>query len=454
MISSRAGSSPDDAPQMKSKFMPQSFRFWSTIMVVLCFLLGVVIYGGGRYAFGVFMKPLAESTGWSRTEISLAATINLIVYGISSPVLGWMLDRFGARKVMIIGSSMLAASLCLMYWATNLLLFYFLYGVVGACGANAAGRISQATIVANWFVKRRGMMLGVTAISVGLGTAIMAPIVRWFLDAYGWQNAFVAMGIIVIVFVLLPIVLFVKGQGKPEDRGFAPDGEPLPQPMAIASLPAANPQFSADDWTLGEVLRSKEFWAISIAMAFCYAGDYIVLLHGPADFEDRGHSGATAALILSAATLSSCVGRVAFGWLSDHASLKLGFVLMFGTQLLATPLLLMGNNIEILYAFAIVWGAGYGGASVLVPYALAAYYGRSSFGSVYGWATLCTVSFAALGGAVGGMIHDATKSYQLAWILCAALWLIAIVMILVWGDRPQKSMGSESIEKINGVRVD
>lgn len=422
-------------------------------MVVICFVLGVLVYGGGRYSFGIFMKPLAETMGWSRTEISFAVTLHLLCYGVSSPLIGWMLDTMGARKVMIAGGLLMAASMCAMYFANSLWMFYFLYGILSAIGANAVGRISQASIVANWFVKRRGLMMGITAISIGLGTSIMAPVVRLFLDTYGWQQAFVAMGLMMFVLVVLPIVFFVKGHGRPEDRGFGPDGVPLTQaqPSSLSDSdnnnpPALSPAVS-NDWKLAEVLCSKSFWAITIAVGICFMADYVVLLHGPAAFEDRGHSGATAAFLLSMVTLASCFGRFGFGWLADRIDLKLGFVLMFGIQILAMPLVILDSGIYMLYAFALVWGIGYGGASVYLPYALAEYFGRSNFSSVYGWSLMIISFCGSLGGVVGGMVYDTYKSYDFAWIGCAIVWALALLIVLLFGGKPKPRMENTGLSE-------
>lgn len=421
--------------------MARSFRFYSTMMVAICLLLGIVVYGGGRYSFGVFMKPLAETMGWTRTEISLAVTINLVCYGIFSPVIGWLFDTIGARKVMISGGAILMLSLCAMYFAHNLWLFYLLYGVLSALGANAVGRISQATIVANWFVKRRGFMMGVTAVSVGLGTAIMAPVVRAILDAFGWQTAFLVVGVMVGFLVLLPIILFVKGQGRPEDRGFGPDGVPLEQAQApSATGKGAKAPVNDADWSAGEALRSRAFWAITISMGLSYLADYIVLLHGPASFEDRGFSGTTAAFLLSMATLASCIGRLGFGWLADNVDMKIGFTLFFGFQLIATPFMILGDSIYMLYAFAFIWGIGYGGAAVYKPYAFSVYFGRSSFSTIYGVATMMTVFFGAAGSTLGGVIYDTQKSYDAAWYFCGAIWAIAIVMMWMLGGKPERKI--------------
>jgi MFS family permease len=423
--------------------MQKGFRLWSTVMVIICFILGIVVYGGGRYSFGVFLRPMSEAMAWSRTEVSLAMTINLLCYGFSSPIIGWLLDKIGARRVMLTGAILMSASLCAMYFVSNLYLFYFLYGVLSAMGANAVGRISQATIVANWFIKRRGLVMGITAISIGLGTAVMAPLVRYTLDNFGWQQAYVAIGLLMFALVVVPIALFVKGQGRPEDRGFSPDGIPLANVPQSTDAPGS--AVTASDWSSGQALRSKAFWAITIATGLSYMADYVVLMHGPAFIEDEGYTGSTAAIFLSVATLSSCFGRVLFGWLADIISLKLGFSIMFGLQLIACPLILMDGSIYSLYLFAVIWGIGYSGAAIYQPYAMAAYFGRKSFSTIYGWTTMVAVFCGSIGGILGGYIHDTVNSYQPAWMLCALLWALGIVIVVCFakntplGPPPQHS---------------
>ena len=116
------------------------FRFWGGIMVALCFLTGLVAYGGGRYSFGVFMKPMTEALGWSRTQMSLGATINLLCYAIASPIIGRMLDTQGIKLTILVGAAIGGLGLSGMYFCDSLWMFYLLYGVVVALGVNMVGR--------------------------------------------------------------------------------------------------------------------------------------------------------------------------------------------------------------------------------------------------------------------------------------------------------------------------
>lgn len=414
-------------------------------MVGICFLTGIVAYGGGRYSFGVFMKPMTEALGWSRTQMSLGATINLIVYAVASPLVGRMLDTVGVKVTMLVGATIVGVALCAMYFCDTLWMFYLLYGVAAAVGVNMAGRIAQATIVANWFVAQRGLMLGITAVSIGLGTTVMAPAANAVLHGIGWQEAFLFLGAVFFLLAFLPVALLVKGKGWPEERGFGPDGVPLEARSARKDPSAAARADAAHDWTVGEAFRTAALWGIFIAMGLSYMADYIVLFHGVACFEDRGLSPGTAASMLAIATLVSCVGRLGFGWLADRLDIRACMALMFGFQIAAAPFIIAGgSNVGMLYAFAAVWGIGYGGLAPLLPAIAGQYFGRRNFGSIYGWVTMATIFGGAIGSTLGGWIYDTQGNYDLAWYACIGMWVVACMTVYILARKPKRKLAAES----------
>ncbi len=408
-------------------------------MVGICFVTGIVAYGGGRYSFGVFMKPMTEELGWSRTQMSLGATINLVCYALASPLVGRMMDTVGVKVTMILGAMLVGAGLCAMYFTSSLWMFYLLYGVAAAIGVNMVGRIAQATIVANWFVAQRGLMLGITALSIGLGTTVMAPAASALLHGFGWQVAFLSLGGMILLVVLLPVALLVKGRGRPEDRGFGPDGVPASESVTPMGRQEASKSGMAHDWTVGEAFRTVALWGIFIAMGLSYMADYIVLFHGVACFEDRGLSSVTAASILAIAALVSCVGRLGFGWLADRFDLRGCMALMFGLQIAASPFIIMGgSNLGMLYVFAAIWGVGYGALATLMPAVSVQYFGRRYFGSIYGWITMATVFGGAIGSTFGGWIYDTQGNYDLAWYASIAMWVVALIIVYAFVRKPRR----------------
>lgn len=413
-------------------------------MVGICFITGIIAYGGGRYSFGVFMKPMSEALGWTRTEMSLGATINLITYAVASPFIGRMMDTLGIKVAMLAGTAIAGLGLCAMYFVNSLWMFYLLYGVAAALGVNMVGRIAQATIVANWFVARRGLMLGITALSIGLGTAVMAPAANAVLHGVGWQMAFLFLGGTFFVFVFLPVALLIKGKGRPEDRGFGPDGLPLDVAGVYGALGRQRID-SLDDWSVAEALRTVALWGIFLAMGLSYMADYVVLFHGVASFEDRGVSPATAASILSVATLVSCVGRLGFGWLADRLDVRMCMALMFGIQIVSAPLIIWGGtSVLMLYSFGAVWGIGYGALATLMPAISSQYFGRRNFGAIYGWITMATVLGGAVGSTFGGWVYDTRGSYDMAWYACIGMWAVALVIVYAMGRRPERKPAGAS----------
>ena len=413
-------------------------------MVAICFLTGIIAYGGGRYSFGVFMKPMTEALGWSRTQMSLGATINLACYATVSPLVGRMLDTVGIRATMLAGATIGTLGLGAMYFCDSLWTFYLLYGVAAAVGVNMVGRIAQATMITNWFLSRRGLMLGITALSIGLGTTVMAPAANVLLHGIGWQPAFLFLGGMFFVAIFLPVALLVKGTGHPDERGFGLDGAPLETRTARAARIAAASVSPVEDWTVGEAFRTKALWGIFIAMGLSYMADYIVLFHGVASFEDRGISAGVATSILATATLVSSVGRVGFGWLADRVNMRLCMTAMLVLQIMSSPLIIAGgSNAGMLYGFGAIWGMGYGGLGTLMPAVSSQYFGRRHFGSIYGWITMATVLGGAVGSTLGGWIYDTRGDYELAWYSCVGMWVVGCIAVYTLAMRPRKALGAQ-----------
>ena len=419
-------------------------------MVGICFFTGLIAYGGGRYSFGVFLKPMTEALDWSRTQMSLGATINLMFYAIASPFVGRMMDTVGIRFTMLVGAALSTTGLSAMYFCDTLWMFYLLYGVIAAFGVNMTGRIAQATIVANWFVRRRGLMLGITAVSIGLGTTVMAPAANAILHEFKWQAAFLFLGGAFFIFVFLPVAFFIKGRGKPEDRGFGPDGATL-ESRFVRRRPSETVATDAlQDWTVADAFRTAALWGIFIATGLSYMADYIVLFHGVASFEDRGLSSGAAVSILATATLISTAGRLGFGWLADQVNIRTCMALMFGIQIVASPFIILGgSNLSMLYAFAAIWGIGYGGLATLMPGVASQYFGRRHFGSIYGWITMATVLGGAVGSTLGGWIYDTFGDYDLAWYLCIGMWTVACILVYTLIKKPVKKLVPAGLELPN-----
>jgi len=406
-------------------------------MVGICFLTGIVAYGGGRYCFGVFIKPMTEALGWTRTQISLGATINLVCYAAASPIVGRMLDTLGIRRTVLVGVNIVGFGLCALYFTQSLWMFYFLYGIAAALGVNMVGRIPQATIVANWFVKRRGLMMGITALSIGVGTTVMAPTANAVLQSLGWQFAFLFLGALFFVFIFLPVALLVKGKGTPEDRGFGPDGAPPAEMDPDSGFATGANRPTLDGWTARDALRTAALWGIFIAMGLSYMADYIVLFHGVPCFQDRGLPPAAATAILAFATLVSCFGRIGFGWLADRIDMRICMGLMFGIQIAACPFVMVGGaDATMLYLFAGLWGIGYGALSTIMPAVSSQYFGRLQFGTIYGFVTMATVIGGAVGSTLGGWIYDVMGNYDAAWYACIAMWAAAGITVFAVVKRP------------------
>ena len=181
--------------------------------------------GCGSFVYSLFVHPLQSEFGWSRGQIMVGFTIFWSMMGIGSPLVGRILDRHGARRAISLGALVMGVGFVLLSMTKALPFFYLGYVFVGL-GAAGIGPVSTSAVASNWFKRKRGMALGITAAGIGTGGVVMAPVVGYLLQAYDWRTAYLAMAIIVWI-VIIPLALLTV-RTRPEDMGLYPDGDAAP----------------------------------------------------------------------------------------------------------------------------------------------------------------------------------------------------------------------------------
>ncbi|HKZ79482.1 MAG TPA: MFS transporter [Pyrinomonadaceae bacterium] len=377
------------------------YGWWVVVIAGIGLFMG---YGAViSFTFGVFSNPLGQEFGWSRTEISLAYSLSLIVYCAATPFMGRLVDRLGARKVIVPSVLIFGFSLLSFHFlAGNLWHFYAIYILMGLVGGGSS-LVPYSGVISHWFDKRRGLALGLAAIGVGSSTFLMPSLAYALIAAAGWRGAYSILGVMVMI-VTVPVVgLFLVE--KPQMMGLLPDGE-----TAVHEGPS--PQ-SREGMTSGEALRTSTFWLLFVA--FFLIGISVVgcLIHLVPMLTDRGISHRTAALATSVLGGAVILGRVASGYLLDR--LLASYVAVFFFLGAASGILLLWNGVIGGWAFvaAFLIGMGMGAENDIVAYAVSRYFGLRAYGEIYGYAL---ISF-ALGGVVGpllmGIGFDRTGSYRL-----------------------------------------
>ena len=387
-------------------------------VVVAASLMSSLLIIGGHNTFGVFLKPISSELGWTRAATSAAYSISFIVFGITSIVVGRLTDRFGPKIIIAACGVFWGLGFFLMSYITALWQLYLVYGLIIGIGLSAGDTPVLATI-ARWFDKKRGMAIGISKAGVGIGIMVIPPLAGLLLSIYGWRTAYVIIGVICFIGIIVA-ALFLKRD--PAEIGQLPDGATK---ITTSDLDIPIPQFSLHD-----VLTTRQFRAFSTAWFFVSYCAMTVLTQIAAHASDVGISTTVAATVLGAIGGSSIIGRLVMGFVSDKVGNKLVFVM--GLVLMAVSLFLVGYTRELwmFYLFAALYGYAHGTLYTMFTPLLAELFGIRSLGAIVG----VFIFVGTLGGSIGpvlaGRIFDLTQSYQIAFLLCLMLSIIAIILMM------------------------
>ncbi len=390
--------------------------FYGYIVAAASFLV-ITMMWGSAYCFGVFFKPLLAEFGWTRAMTSGAYSLCMIFTGILSLVAGRLTDKIGPRLVITGCGLFLGAGYLLMSQVNTIWQLYLFYGVIVGIGMGGSF-VPAATTVVRWFVKRRGMMAGITASGVGMGTLIMPPIANWLISAYGWRISYIVVGSAALILITLA-AQFLKRD--PSQIGCVPYGE---------SELEENRSAPSTGLSLRETLHTRLFWMFSIAL-ICFGLNLgTVMVHIVSHAIGLGFSTASATGILSVIGGISVGGRVIMGSASDRIGNKITLVISFSLVSIALLWLLAARELWMFYLFAILFGFGYGGMAALGTPVVAELFGLSSLGAIMGVTMICVEGAGAVGPVVAGHMFDITGSYNLAFTIYAAASLISVALIV------------------------
>lgn len=377
------------------------------------FLLLFCAVGTQFYAFPVFFDVMVREMGWARTQVALAMTVGTFVAGSMGLLVGLLIHKIGLRPVMVCGTIIAGLGFLLLRNVTEPWQFYLYYGLVLSVGIAGIGVISNMTAVEAWFDRGKSTALGIATTGMGVGGVVMAPLAGWLISRYDWQTAFACMaGILILVGIPISAIIM----RTPQERKVAPE-------------PAQRKGLEAGDASLGQALKQKSFWLISMsAMLWCLA--YAIgLTHQVAFAVDMGIDRVTAAGAVSVLCAFSIPGRLGFGRLGDVMDKRYVMMMAASLQVAAFAVLLKTTNLAMLYVYSALVGFGIGGLTPILPGLVADYFGRRQFGAVYGALEMVTMLGIMIGPIYGGWIFDTTKSYYLAFLSGIIITLLAVGLV-------------------------
>lgn len=411
--------------------MGQHRIFYGWLVVAVAFLAYFVSAGLTPGAvYGVLLKPMSQEMGWMRATTVGAATLGGVVTGLASPFVGAMVDRYGARVAMVVGAIIAGAVLFALSQIQALWQIYLLYGVIGALARASLAEAVPTTLVANWFVKKRGRAVAFTTMGFSLGTAVWVPVAQWIIPNYGWRMAWAVMGLGVWGLITLPAWLVVRR--RPEDMGLMPDGAGAinRQTTKPTTKGKGNPPEEAV-WTMREAMGTRAFWLILMTVVLTAMSDVGIITHMAAYFTDRGFSAAIAASAISTFALVALLVKVFWGFLAEKLHVRYCLILCTVGCALATLGLLVVGDVETVYGAVIFYGLTIGGILTLQAVVWPDYFGRPFLGTIRGFATVLQSTGAALGPLLAAWLYDLQGNYNIAFSLLAAAFLVAALFMLV-----------------------
>ena len=386
--------------------------FYGWVIVIVGIVVTCVGFGA-MATLTVFLAPIADAMGWSRTGISTAALVNWLCMGAGAFLWGALSDRFGTRIVVLSGGILLGLGLVTASRANTLGQFQLLFGVLVGLAAGSFYTPMTAT-TARWFTRHRSLAVALVSAGVSVGSAVLAPLARWLITNYDWRSAMLVIGDLVWL-VIIPAALFVRN------------------PPSIATARAVASTDHGDvDLTVAQALRTPQFAALAVAYFACCAAHSGPIFHMVTNVIDHGITAMTATTVLSVASLASLSGKIICGLVADRVGAKRTLVAGLALQAVAVSLYLFTRELAGFYAVAVIFGFAYGGIMPLYAILVREYFGERIMGTAFGAVAFVSTLGMALGPWAGGWLYDTFGGYFWLFVGSFGIGLAAVAIAVTF----------------------
>ena len=389
-----------------------STRVTATAFSALFSVVGLALYG-----LPLYYDFMVREFGWSRTVVTSGNALSKLVVGpLFGFAAGWIVDRFGPRRLMMAGIVMAGGALVGLGAISALWMFYAFY-VLNALGYVCGGPLPNQVLLSNWFDRTRGRAMGVAYLGIGIGGAMVPWLAHWLTDLFGWRTSLQALGVLVVI-IALPLVYLVRER---------PPREVAPTPETVAA-PAPS---------LAGVLRSPAFYLLALGSMCSIAAVGGTNQHLKLFLSlDRGYSQGDAARIISLVLTFSIAGRLIMGWLADRTSRKHVMLLVYLLVAGAIPILLAASSARAMYIFAAVFGLGLGGEYMIIPLVAAELFGVERLGRIMGIVLTADGVAEATAPMLVGYLRDVGSSYNTGFVTLVGTALVGAIAIAFLPVRP------------------
>jgi MFS family permease len=411
---------------MTNSKRPRFRLFYGWYIVGAFVLISIYCSGVMTRSFTALIEPIVDEFQWSYAVVSVAASIGGLESGLLAPLVGFLFDRWGPRKLIFAGATVTGFGLLLLSRTNSLAMFYVSFILISAALSISTGVVPM-TVVGNWFRRRVSLATGIVVSGVAAG-GILVPLVTWVVDTYQWRMAMVIFGLGAWA-IIFPLALVVRH--RPEQYGYLADGETSEKIDVEEVQITAN--YQETEIGARQALKSRVFWHIALSMMCHFMVAIAVTSHVMPYLSSIGIPRATSSLVAMAVPLVTIAGRLSFGWFGDRFDKRK--VTASGMALMTIGMLLF-NYIDIagawlLVVFIIIFGIGYGGPVPMSVALIREYFGRASLGTILGLAMGVAYVGSLIGPPLAGGLYDAYGSYRGAWFIMAGVAFVGMISLII-----------------------
>ena len=380
--------------------------FYGWWIVASVFVAQFFMVGFFSYTFPLIVVPVKESFGATATEINLAMTVSTLAGMVLPPLVGPLVDRWSARKLMMIGALMLSSSLCLLSLAENIWTFVVLFAVFLAPANTLLGPVTGPAVVSRWFMGSRGKALGIAATGTSVGGIILPFLMSDWLQAWGWRGSLQALGLMVAVFTLPMLILALRDH--PADKGLEPEGQGMDLQADAGAAPAERALTNA------EILRSGPYWVIAPCLGLLFMAYMGLLGNLGLYISGRGLDAGLSGTLISLIAFFGLIGKIGVGAASDRVGLRPALWLSLALAGTGIALFSLEPGTMILVFAACLLGLASGGMLPVWSAMVAAAFGIQNFGRAMGLMSPLIAILVMPGFMIAGWSDDMTGSFVLA----------------------------------------
>ena len=402
----------------------QGSFFYGWIIVAVMAASGAVSMAMGSLNFGLFIKPMGDDLGIGRASFGWAHTARHSASSVTSPIIGWLIDRFGSRVMLPVATLATGAAMVGLAYMSLPWHLIALFAVMGVVGMSGPGSLVTSVPVLKWFVRDRGRAIAFTSLGIPIGAVLFVPLTQILIDEVGWQTAWVVLAIIGVTVIVPLSAIFVRRQ--PEDMGLLPDGAASPS----SGDNGARGREPADEvsWTVQEAIRTSTLWRLVVVFSAVHLATGTVALHRIAAFMDRGLDPTLISFATAFDAMCAGASTFVFGMLVRRVPARFLGGLGFTMLAAASVMTVYATNLPIMFISMAIFGLGIGGMMFLQSFIWADYFGRESVGSIRGLVNPINLVVGGLGAPAAGYVRDITGSYDPAWWAGVGLMTFAAIL--------------------------